>query len=235
MIKSMLAHGWFSSSFQPTIKFINKFFPGFWLYSLCKRRKNKEQPPSGLSEFYVLARLISGILWLSLINTLPMPFMSNYCARVVGVCFAVYFMTDIFVFTIKWIFVDVEPVEDVRRSLFFFFINIFEITLFSSIALILFRCTSKSPWYAFYESFRSIFKIELFRISDHCAHVGKFVIHFQLIVGVLLLLVVIAGLAGSIRKERDEKVRKENKGKGFQQSTTEGQNREESKERKEKQ
>ena len=114
-------------------------------------------------------------------------------------------MVEIFVSTIKWIFVDIEPVESVRRSLFFFFINIFEIALFSSVALFLFCCTSKSPWCAVYESVRSIFKIELFKISGHCTHVGKFVIHLQLIAGVLLILVVIGGLAGSIKKGKDGK------------------------------
>jgi hypothetical protein len=139
--------------------------------------------------------------------------MSSCSARIVGAWFAVYLMIDIFVFTVKWIFVDIVPLEDVRRSLFFFFINIFEIALFSSIALILFRCTSKSPWCAVYESLRSIFKIELFEISDHCTHVSKFVIHFQLIVGVLLILIVIAGLAGSIRKGKDGKGDKTDGGK----------------------
>jgi hypothetical protein len=204
MTRSLLTDGWFFSLFQPSIEFISKFFPGFWLNFLYKCRKKKE-PPCGLSDLYVLVCLILGALWLSLINIPPMPFMSSCSARVVGAWFAVYLMIDIFVFTVKWIFVDNAPVEDVRRSLFFFFINIFEIALFSSIALILFGCTSKSPWCAVYESFRSIFKIELFEISDHCTHVGKFVIHFQLIAGVLLILVVIAGLAGSIRKGKDEK------------------------------
>jgi hypothetical protein len=142
-----------------------------------------------------------------------MPFMASCSATVVGAGFAVYLMLEIFVFTVKWIFVDIAPLEDVKRSLFFFFINIFEIALFSSIALILFGCTSKSPWCAVYESFRSIFKIELFKISDHCTHAGKFVIHFQLIVGVLLIIVVIAGLAGSIREGKDKKGNKTHGGK----------------------
>jgi len=204
MTRSFLTDGWFSSLFQPSIKFISNFFPGSWLNSLCRCRK-KNEPPRGLSECYVLVRLILGVLWLSLINTVPMPFMSSYSARIVGAWFAVYLMIDIFVFTVKWIFVDTVGIEDAKRSLFFSFINIFEIVLFSSIALILFRCTSKSPWCAVYESFRSIFKIELFKIPDHCTDAGKFVIHFQLIVGVLIILIVIAGLAGSIRKEKDEK------------------------------
>jgi hypothetical protein len=204
MTRSLLSDGLFFSLFQPSIKFISKFFPGFWVNSFYECLKKKE-PPCGLSDLYVLVCLILGALWLSLINNPPMPFMSSHSARVVGAWVAVYLMTDIFVFTLKWIFVDTPPVEDVRRSLFFFFINIFEIALFSSVALILFGCASKSPWCSVYESLRSIFKIELFEISDHCTRAGKFVIHFQLIAGVLLILVVIAGLAGSIRKGKDEK------------------------------
>ena len=204
MTRSFLADGWFSSFFQPAIKFISNFFPRFWLNLLYKFRKKKE-PCRGLSEYYVLTRLLLGVFWLSLINIPPMPFMSSYSAGIIGACFAIYLMMDIFVFTVGWIFVDTVPVEDVRRSLFFFFINIFELALFSSIALILFGCSSKSPWWVVYESFRSIFKIELFEIPDYCTDYGKFVIHFQLIIGVLLILVVIAGLAGSIRKGKDEK------------------------------
>jgi hypothetical protein len=197
MIKEILIHGWFSSLFQPFVVFINKLFPGYWLNSIYWRRNRKSRP--GLSECYVLARLILGILWLWRIEIPPTSFMSSCCARVIGGCLALYAMADIFTFTIKWIFVDVKPVEDIKRSLFLSFVNIFEVALFSSIPLILFHCTNMSPWSVVYESLRSIFKIELFRISDHCAYLGKFVIHFQLIVGVLLLLVVIAGLVGSIR------------------------------------
>jgi hypothetical protein len=212
MTRSFLTDGWFSSLFKPLIEIISKFFPGSWLNFLYQWRKKKE-PPGYLSEYYVLARLILGTSWVLLINALPIPFMSSCSARIVGAWFAVYLMIDIFVFTVKWIFIDIAPLEDVKRSLFFFFINIFEIALFSSIALILFGCTSKSPWCAVYESFRSIFKIELFEISDHCTHAGKFVIHFQLIVGVLLILVVIAGLAGPIREVKDKKGNKTHGGK----------------------
>jgi hypothetical protein len=209
MKRSLLTDGWFSSSFQPFIECISWLFPKSWLDCLYKCRKKKDRPcglsERALTEYYVLGRLIFGVLWLWFINTVQIPFMSSCSARLIGAWFAVYLMTDIFVFTLKWIFVDTGGLEGVKRSLFFFFINIFEIALFSSVALILFRCTSKSPSCAVYESLRSIFKIELFKISDHCTYAGKFVIHFQLIAGVLLILVVIAGLAGSIREGKDKR------------------------------
>ncbi len=202
LIKVFITDGWFSVLFQPAVKWLAWLSPGSCLNRFFGKRYKETR---GVSESYVLVRLILGVLWLSLINTRLMPFMASSLAWILGSIFAVWLMFDIFIFTLKWIFTETEPVEDVRRSLFFFFINIVEIALFSSIALILSRCANDPPWCVFYKCFRSIFKFELFEVSGDCGLFGKLLIHFQLVIGVLLILVIIAGLAGSIRKGKDDK------------------------------
>jgi hypothetical protein len=203
MMRLLITDSWFSI-FQRLIEWIKrKFSLGYRLNHSFEYRYEKTR---GVSESYVLLRLIFGFLWLSLINTLPFSIMASPLAWKLGGWLAVYLMFDIFIFTLNWIFVDVIELEAIRRSLFFFLINILEIVLYSSIALILFRCTNKSPFGVFYECFGSIFQFELFKVSDNCGFDGRFVIHFQLIIGFLLILVVVAGLAGSIRKGKEEGV-----------------------------
>ena len=100
--------------------------------------------------------------------------------------------------SLNWLFVDKGPVEDFRRSLAMFMVNMIEISLFLSIAYILLH-PNLNAWDTVVESFKAVFGLK------HLTEINKIILNpylalFQIIIFWLLYAVILANVVGGIRR-----------------------------------
>jgi hypothetical protein len=102
--------------------------------------------PPAVSDGLQLLWVALGALWLTLIRTPTADTSFAEWMRYVGVSIALYHLTiNILVFALHWTFVANGTLENFRRSLAGFFVNLFEVALFSTIVLILLGCACEGP------------------------------------------------------------------------------------------
>lgn len=93
----------------------------------------------------------------------------------------------------------------IRRSLVMFIVNIFELSLYSTVVLILINCSEKiySQWLILYENLSANFSLSLSpSINSTCCSITT---HFQLITAAALISITIASLVRGLREEIDDK------------------------------
>jgi len=154
--------------------------------------------PCGASELYQVCWFVTAVLWLSLIKH-PVSLLSETWIRNLGALIAAYRVLEIVLFALHWVFVaEDEKLHGVRRSLAGFLLNIVEVSLYASIALLLTQCASavKSQWAIVYNSIKATFGLSLPQTVDNLVcHVSA---HIQLVAASILLSLVVASLVGGL-------------------------------------
>lgn len=160
--------------------------------------KTDGKSPRGASELYQVCWLVTAVLWLSLIK-LPVSLLSETWARNLGVLIAAYRILEIVLFALHWVFVtEDERLHGVRRSLAGFLLNIVEISLYTSIALLLMQCETavESQWAMVYSNIKATFGLSLPQTANNpICHVSA---HSQLVAASILLPLVVASLVGGL-------------------------------------
>jgi len=166
-------------------------------------------PPPGASELFLAVVLALGVIWFSIIDAALHPLLRAAGFRVLGVGIVLYVVTDLFLFSLHWTFVDTGRLHAIRRSLAGFLLNLIEIALYFSIAFSLLACPAPSTkhWTLLYDNLRAVFTLQL-AIDAKEAPTCYLLAHYEVIVAATLLIIVIASLVGEVvRKEKDQSER----------------------------
>jgi hypothetical protein len=139
--------------------------------------------------------VVVAVIWLFLIDHGP-PSLSAEAIRVLAALVPAYFILELFLFCLHWIFVS-ERIASSRRSLALFCFNLFELAFLFSIIHILVGCANEpSVRKTVYANLSSVFGLSL--VSTPSAMSCSLISHTELVVSVTLVMVVIAGLVGTI-------------------------------------
>lgn len=184
------------------IKFIyEKFSICFYFQLFIAKHRTIEKSPPWVAECYSLTVFILALVWSSLIYV-DFSLFKTTIFRNLGAGVAIYFILEIFFFSLKWTFVDRDPIHSTRRALAGFILNIFEVAIYSTIALILLDCTdkTKSQYDIIYDNLSDSFNLTLYLTDNiRCC---KVVAHIELITVTILITIAIAALVGGVlRKE----------------------------------
>jgi hypothetical protein len=166
--------------------------------SLCRRWNRFLRDVDGASESYQVVAVLAGAVWLALIRNATPTILHTSAAVKVGGFVALYRVTEIFVFSIHWVFVAELPLSRVRRSLAGFLVNLLELPVFFAIAFALLDCSvgRGSVWSLFYEHLRSVWTLDL---TESCGGAGcRLLAHYEMACAGLVLLIVVASLVGGV-------------------------------------
>ncbi len=206
-LQKKLEKGFWFPCFQRALTFLHDRVS----MGVCLGRwfENGGNPIAGVSELYQFVIFLIGIVWISLINHPPLSILASRPVQVIGIILALYPVTELLIFSLHWTFVASEPLVAIRRSLAAFLLNLFEIAIYFSIVFILAQCEQpeKLGWTAVYDSVKSIFNTELIVVADtRCCNL---LAHYELVIAVILLAIVIASLVGGVlRKEGLKRAKK---------------------------
>ena len=176
----------------------NLLSPRQWMWVNKLLGKVAKNEPSK-SEIYQIIWVGFGIIWLILIKY---PVLTANIWMCLGAGFALYRPLDIFFAALNWLFVDQGPVEDFRRSLAMFLLNMIKIALFFSITYVLLH-PNLNVWNTVVESFKAVFGLNLLsKIND--IKLNPYLALFQIITSWFLYAVILGNVVGGIR--RGEKV-----------------------------
>ena len=201
-LRTKLSAGFWFPLLQAAIGFLyTRFSVG---YRFKRWLADSGDPPRGASELYQAVLLAVAITWLALIDTAPHPLLRDAGFRICGAAVVLYVVTELFLFSLHWTFVDTGKLHAVRRSLAGFLLNLVEIAFYFSIAFSLLACPgpSTTQWGLLYDNVRAVFTLQL--PIDAPAPRCRTLAHYEVIVAATLLVIVIASLVGEVvRKEKD--------------------------------
>ena len=157
---------------------------------------NGGDAPKGVSELYQVVLVLIGFVWVLVVDSPIHPALTSQPLQLVGILIALYWITELFVFSLHWTFVATGELEAIRRSLATFLLNLVEIALFFAIVFTLTGCRSMTGWTAIYDSITSVFNLRLVAVQDNlCCRVAA---HYEIIVAGTLLAIIIASLVGAV-------------------------------------
>lgn len=161
----------------------------------------KQNFHAGSKELYQLAILIIGVAWLLVIDYPIHPIFSNQPSRLIGIGLSIWLITELFFFSLHWIFVATGRLISIQRSLASFLLNLIEIAIYFSIIFLLTPCQTNYSYGAtnVYENFKSIIKLNVPTVSQSA--VCSIFAHYEWIVGTTLLGIIITGLTGAIVRD----------------------------------
>jgi hypothetical protein len=199
------------------------WFPGFqrrlysfhsW-FSLSYRFKRwlaegEEDAPPGASEFYQVILFVIAVVWVLTVNSPLHPILYRPFFRIVGGAAAGYFILEMFIFSLDWIFSAPLRLESHKRSLATMLLSLIEVALFFFVFLSLANCheLQHSLIVDSYENVIAFISLQLPPVRDTA--LCCFTAHFQRLVGAVILAIVIASLVGAVVREE----KKEDKKKG---------------------
>jgi hypothetical protein len=149
----------------------------------------------GLPEVYQFVVAVVGVVWLVAAPLGP-PELSSSTFRWIGAVILFYFVLEVFVFSIDWVFVS-PHIADERRSLATFIFSFVEVTILFSTIQVLTRCfAAANPWDVFTANLSGMFKLDLVSLASRpsCVLLSR----FQIVLSAVLEVIVIAGLVGSV-------------------------------------
>jgi hypothetical protein len=158
----------------------------------------------GASELYLIIGLGIGAVWLSVVRRPLVPVLASPIVAAIGILFLFLRATELFFFSLHWVFAARGDLESVRRSRASFFMNLAEIAILLSIMSFLAGCAHSSPWLEFVDNLSAIFTLTP---VDHPTGVSfcGFQAYYQLVLAGLVLTITVASLVGGVlRNEKNE-------------------------------
>jgi hypothetical protein len=158
--------------------------------------------PAAVSEVIQAFCIVSGIVWLACIRNPVHPAFSSELMRCVGIFVVAYhIIIDVLVFSLDWIFVATGPLENYRRSLAGFLLNLVEIAIFSAIAMLLAGCSpvNSSLWTLVGQQFTDVLQFAVSSGGEGRTCTAIPVV--RNVTGGFLLLIVVASLVGGLLRQ----------------------------------
>jgi len=202
-------------------KFRSCFKEGFWFYrfqniigylnrkcSIGNRFKwwlaEEDEAPPGAAEFYQAVITSIGLIWFLLLPSIPYQIYNNTLYRILGSVISGYFILELFMFSLDWIFVAKPPLESHRRSLGTYILSLIQITLFYSIFFSHANCIEpyQSSMGLVIENIKSFVSLQLIQVPD-CG-LCQAASNFRLLNGVTLMAIIFASLVGVIVRPQKE-------------------------------
>lgn len=198
LLRGYLKTGFWFPAFQSSIEYLHHGST-YWCVNRWLQGQDRDAPAGG-SEAVQLLWIAAGLTWLALVNLLPHPVFATGALQAVGLIIVAYHLIiDIFAFALHWAFVADGPLENYRRSLAGFIGNVFEIALFSTIALVVMGCCGTGGrWALLGEQLKSIFQFE--PVSCGVSWTCRTIPVATILMGGFLLLIVFANLAGGLSR-----------------------------------
>jgi len=207
-LRSCFEDGFWFNKFQSLISYLNRNF------SLGNRFKwwlaeNDEAPP-GAAEFYQSLITILGLIWFVILPYLPPQILNSSLFRAVGSVVSGYFLIELFVFALDWIFVAKPPLESHRRSLGTYLLSLIQITLYFSIFFSHANCIDpyQPSLGLFFNNIKSFVSLQPVQVNDIgiCLAASQ----YRLLNGAILMAIIVASLIGAIVREEKEPNNKDN-------------------------
>ncbi len=202
-LRQCFKEGFWFPGFRSAIAYSNShFFFGYkfkrWL------AQGEEDAPPGASEFYQFILIVIAVAWVLTVNSPLHPILYRAGFRILGGGIAGYFILEMFIFSLDWIFSARLPLESYRRSLATMLLSLIEVALFFFIFLSLANCheLQRSPIVDSYENVIAFISLQLPKVSDTA--LCCFTAHFQRLVGAVILVIITASLIGEVIREQKE-------------------------------
>lgn len=139
-----------------------------------------------------------------MINRPLSPGLSHWVVRTIAGLLPTYFILELFVFSLVWIFVEKKPLESYRRSLGTYLFALFELGLLFSVVFSLASCPEPftSPLNLALDSFEAIAFLEVASVTPgyKCMAIGQ----IQRVLGALIVLIIVASLVGKVFREEED-------------------------------
>ena len=206
-LRPRLADGCWYPAFRKSVGRINARFS---LRHKFKRwlAAGEVEAPKGASELYQLVLLVVATGWVILLTHPLLPVLAAPLMQIAGAGIATYFIIELFVFSLDWIFVAELPLESYRRSLATFLVSLAEIAFLFFILLSLGNCIEQAshPLLVAYTNLAAMAGLRLVSVADTTVCIVA--AHFQRLLAAILMLIIVASLVGAvIRPEKgDEKI-----------------------------
>jgi len=198
---SILQYGIFLALLRITINFleprtsINRWLD--WAYSRFFIRKPPDvdaKAPAWISDVYFIITFTSAILGINLATNTVTCLSLLFIFIVIWPLYRLY---EFALFVIGWIFVHSGPLRSIRRSLFGFFLNLFEIAILTTtLEIVIEKSNVVDRWSLVFDAFTKMISITPPSVTSE-----SFVYLIELTrfgFGVLLMLCVIGALAGNV-------------------------------------
>jgi hypothetical protein len=166
---------------------------------LNKRFADGDNAPLGVAELYQSVVVGFGLIWLLLIEWPLLPIFTTGPIRTIGALIALYPITELFVFSLHWIFVATGRLENYRRSLATFLFNLPSLAVFFTIVSRLGGCQSGTAWDAFWENLGSILQLKPAMVTNGSVFC-PIVPAYQWLVGSVVILIILANLVSAIAR-----------------------------------
>ena len=197
--------GFWFPRFRYVICFLHKFLSlrqRQWVNRILTKYVKYEPSRSGN---YQIFWLFVGVIWIFLIE---LPILTEWYWVYPGICIALYRPMDIFLFTLDWLFVKEKPVENFRRSLAMFLLNMLEIGLYFSIVYILNNSSKSivSVWSVVVRSVEAVFGLKYMADLNE-TYLNSMFSTIQIVISWFLYVVILANVVGSISRgeKKDDK------------------------------
>lgn len=161
--------------------------------------------PPGASELYQVIWLFVLAVWLALVDV-RVEWASTAAVRYFGVAVVGYRVFEIAIFCLSWVFASAgETLHSARRSIAMLFVNLIEIALATSVAVLMIGCASQSPLSTLYAHLSAAFSMGP---PAHNAGIAcSIASHGQLVASYLIVFVLLGSLIGAIiRKDKRSNV-----------------------------
>jgi hypothetical protein len=174
----------------------------FWFSMVVGRIRRRPwcEAPGWVQMVYVGATLVLGVKGLVLAQLLRDS--HPWWSTVIGLL-PLYFVFELALFILRWLFIDLGPLISSRRSLAGFLVNVVGVTIFFAAAFLGAGCISGEVTIrsATYNSFRTLTTMGPVSIQDGCWQCPVLVMA-EGAMGYLLTVVIIGALAGIVAAER---------------------------------
>ena len=195
-LRSWFKDGFWFDRVQAIIDFLNRNF------SLGNRFKwwlaEEDEAPPGAAEFYQSLVTTLGLIWFFLLPNIQPQALSSNLYRVVGGVVSGYFIFELFIFSLDWIFVAKPPLESHRRSLGTYLLSLIQITLYFSIFFSHAICIEsyRPSLSLIFDNIKSFISLQSVQVNDSgiCLAVSQ----FRLINGATLMAIIVASLIGVV-------------------------------------
>ena len=201
-LREFLEKGFWFHRFQSAIKVVHESTSIGFKFKRWVAAGDVHTPP-GAPELYQIILLFIAIAWVAAIRTPANSLFASIGARIFGIIIAGYFIFELLLFLLDWVFVEGIPIEDYRRSLATLIVASVEVAFLFSVLFALTGCQdfSRAPIVKAYHNWQSLVKLDAVDVTGSlgCAILAQ----TQWMLGALLVGVIIASLLGPIvRPER---------------------------------